>query len=163
MVWSTLLMSARSAHDSRGFSLMNSLSKLLQSLGEGGATLRCSRAVQSVPLKKLWRRMFPLTPSRSSGSRTNSCSEIYKINITQSALAGSNMADLDEDVLGVRGQPAGVGGVVGPDGLEQLLLVAAVERGLAQEHLVQQYPERPPVHRAVVLLTQKDLTAGFIH
>jgi len=68
------------------------------------------------------------------------------------------MADLDEDVLGVRGEPAGVGGVVGPDGLEQLLLVAAVERGLAQEHLVQQYPERPPVHRAVVLLTQKDLT-----
>lgn len=39
IVWSTLLMSVRSAHDSRGFSLMNSLSKLLQSLGddcEGG-------------------------------------------------------------------------------------------------------------------------------
>lgn len=34
MVWSTLLMSVRSAHDSRGFSLMNSLSKLLQSLGD---------------------------------------------------------------------------------------------------------------------------------
>lgn len=34
IVWSTLLMSVRSAHDSRGFSLMNSLSKLLQSLGD---------------------------------------------------------------------------------------------------------------------------------
>lgn len=34
MVWSTLLMSVRSAHDSRGFSFINSLSKLLQSLGD---------------------------------------------------------------------------------------------------------------------------------
>lgn len=34
IVWSTLLMSVRSAHDSRGFSLINSLSKLLQSLGD---------------------------------------------------------------------------------------------------------------------------------
>lgn len=34
IVWSTLLMSVRSAQDSRGFSLMNSLSKLLQSLGD---------------------------------------------------------------------------------------------------------------------------------
>lgn len=34
IVWSTLLMSVRSAHDSLGFSLINSLSKLLQSLGE---------------------------------------------------------------------------------------------------------------------------------
>lgn len=34
IVWSTLLMRVRSAQDSRGFSLMNSLSKLLQSLGD---------------------------------------------------------------------------------------------------------------------------------
>lgn len=34
IVWSTLLMSVPSAYDSRGFSLINSLSKLLQSLGE---------------------------------------------------------------------------------------------------------------------------------
>lgn len=34
IVWSTLLISVRSAHDSLGFSLINSLSKLLQSLGE---------------------------------------------------------------------------------------------------------------------------------
>lgn len=34
IVWSTLLMSAPSAYDSRGFSLINSLSKLLQSLGD---------------------------------------------------------------------------------------------------------------------------------
>lgn len=37
-------------------------------------------------------------------------------------------ADLDEDVLGVLGEPAGVGGVVSADGQEELLLVVAVER-----------------------------------
>lgn len=34
MFWSMLLMSALSANDSRGFSLRNSLSKLLQSYGD---------------------------------------------------------------------------------------------------------------------------------
>lgn len=34
MLWSTLFMSTRSAHDRRGFSSMNSLSKLLQSPGD---------------------------------------------------------------------------------------------------------------------------------
>lgn len=66
-------------------------------------------------------------------------------------------ADLDEDVLRVLAEPAGVGGVVGADGQEELLLVVAVERRLANEHLVQQHPERPPVHRAAVLLAQQDL------
>lgn len=67
------------------------------------------------------------------------------------------LVDLDEDVLGVLGEPAGVGGVVSADGQEELLLVVAVERRLANEHLVQQYPERPPVHGAAVLLAEQDL------
>lgn len=66
-------------------------------------------------------------------------------------------ADLDEDVLGVLGEPAGVGGVVSANGQEELLLVVAVERRLADEHLIQQHPERPPVHGAAVLLAQQDL------
>lgn len=69
----------------------------------------------------------------------------------------SRPADLDEDVLGVLGEPAGVGGVVGADGQEELLLVVAMERRLANEHLIQQHPERPPVYRAAVLLAQQDL------
>ena len=66
-------------------------------------------------------------------------------------------SDLDQDVLGVLGQPGGVGGVVSADGLEQGLLVLPMEGGLANQHLVQQHAERPPVHRTVVLLAQQDL------
>lgn len=39
MFWSMLLISALSANDSRGFSLRNSLSKLLQSKGDFWATV----------------------------------------------------------------------------------------------------------------------------
>lgn len=41
---------------------------------KGGATCLCSRAFQSVALKKLCCLMFPFTPRRSSGSLTNNCS-----------------------------------------------------------------------------------------
>lgn len=67
------------------------------------------------------------------------------------------MTDLDQNVFGVFGEPAGIEGVVCPNGLKQLLFIAAVERRLTGQHLVQQHSERPPVHRAVVLLTQQDL------
>ena len=64
---------------------------------------------------------------------------------------------LDQDVAGVLGQPAGVEGIVGADGLEQFLLVVPVKGRLANQHLVQQHPERPPVHRGAILLSQQDL------
>ena len=66
-------------------------------------------------------------------------------------------ADLDQDVLGVLGQPRGVGRVVGADGLEERLLVLPVEGRLANQHLVQQDPKGPPVDGEGVLLSQQDL------
>lgn len=68
------------------------------------------------------------------------------------------MSDLDQNVFGVFGEPARINRVVCSYGLEQLLFIAAVERRLTDQHLVQQHSERPPVHSAVVLLTQQDLT-----
>lgn len=67
------------------------------------------------------------------------------------------LTDLDQNVLGVFGEPTRIDGVVCSYGLKQLFLVAAVERRLTDEHLVQQHAERPPVHWAVVLLPQQDL------
>lgn len=75
---------------------------------------------------------------------------------------GWAVTDLDQYVLGVLTEPAGIEGVVCSYGLEQLLFVAAVERRLADEHLVEQHSKRPPVHRAVVLLTQQDLLDTYI-
>ena len=43
------------------------------------------------------------------------------------------------------------------DGCEQLLLVLAIERWLADQHLVEQDPESPPVHRLSVRLVVDDL------
>ena len=42
-------------------------------------------------------------------------------------------------------------GLLVADRPEELVLVAAVERRLAHHHLVQQDPERPPVHAVRVL------------
>lgn len=67
------------------------------------------------------------------------------------------VSDLVQDVLGVFFEPGRVGGAVHPNGQKQLLLVTAVERRLPGQHLVEQDAEGPPVHRAVVLLTQQDL------
>lgn len=44
------------------------------------------------------------------------------------------------------------------DGPEQLVLVAAAERRLADQHFVQQHAERPPVDGLIVVLT---LTFGL--
>lgn len=50
------------------------VTQLLTKVGlKGGSTFRCSRAAQSVALKKLCCLMFPFTPSRPSGSLTNNC------------------------------------------------------------------------------------------
>lgn len=73
------------------------------------------------------------------------------------------MSDLDQNVFGVFGEPARINRVVCSYGLEQLLFIAAVERRLTDQHLVQQHSERPPVHSAVVLLTQQDLTHTHTH
>lgn len=72
-------------------------------------------------------------------------------------ISEQTVSDLVQDVLSIFIKPGRVGGVVRPYGQKQLLLVAAVERRLSGQHLVQQDAEGPPVHRAVVLLTQQDL------
>lgn len=65
-------------------SVVRSAAQLHTSVGlKGGATCLCSRAFQSVALKKLCRRMFPFTPKRSSGSRTNNCSTRTNTNTTK--------------------------------------------------------------------------------
>ena len=49
MVWSTLFMRVRSAHDNMGFSLINSLSKLLTSLGDFCMDTREGRGYNAHP------------------------------------------------------------------------------------------------------------------
>lgn len=161
---------------------------------KGAGTCCCSKAFQSVLLKKLWCLMFPLVPSRSSGSLTNSwgtnaqrfshrapraiCMHLMNIqetvrisfiNLKTRSLLSflpawsylnwplKHLSDLDEYVLCSFAEPVGINGGVCPYGLKQLLFIAAVERRLTDQHLVQQHSEWPPVHRAVVLLTQQDL------
>ena len=43
------------------------------------------------------------------------------------------------------------------DGAEQVLLLVAMERGLTNQHLVQQHTETPPVTGGIVLGTAKNL------
>lgn len=70
---------------------------------------------------------------------------------------------LHQNVLCILVQPARVEGVVHADGLEKLLLILAMERGLANEHLVQEDTKGPPVHRGVVLLPQQNLPRKRSH
>lgn len=62
-----------------------------------------------------------------------------------------------QQVLSFLGDPARVVRHVHPDGLKQLILVITLERRLANQHLIHQYPKRPPVHGEGVLLSQQDL------
>ena len=55
------------------------------------------------------------------------------------------------------GQGVGVARRVVQDGVEQVVLVVAMERGLTNQHLVQQHAKRPPVHRGVVAKAFQDL------
>lgn len=66
-------------------------------------------------------------------------------------------AHLLQDILGLLGDPAGIMRRVHSDGLEKLVLVVAVEGGLANEHLVEEDSEGPPVHGEGVLLALQDL------
>lgn len=43
------------------------------------------------------------------------------------------------------------------DGLEELVLIVAMEGGLTNEHLIEKDAEGPPVHREGVLLALQDL------
>ena len=62
-----------------------------------------------------------------------------------------------EDVLGLAGEePGEVRGLV-TNGPEQLVLIAAVEGALADEHLVEEDPEAPPVDAVSVLHALDDL------
>lgn len=64
---------------------------------------------------------------------------------------------LHQNVLCILVQPARVEGVIHTDGLEKLLFILAMERGLANEHLIQEDTKGPPVNRGVVLLPQQYL------
>lgn len=66
---------------------------------------------------------------------------------------------LHQKVLGLLLEPARVEGTVHADGVEQLLLVLPVEGRLANQHLVEEHAEGPPVHGVVVLLAQQNLQA----
>ncbi len=68
-------------------------------------------------------------------------------------------ADTDQAEAGggVLVDPARVVRRVVQDAVEQVVLVVPVERRLADQHLVQQHAERPPVHRRVVLPAAQDL------
>lgn len=70
---------------------------------------------------------------------------------------------LHQNVLCILVQPARVEGVIHTDGLEKLLLILAMERGLANEHLIQEDTKGPPVNRGVVLLPQQYLPRKRSH
>lgn len=59
-----------------------------------------------------------------------------------------------QQVLGLLGDPARVVRRVHPDRLKKLVFVITLERRLADQHLVNQHSERPPVHRERVFLPQ---------
>lgn len=61
------------------------------------------------------------------------------------------------NLLRLLGQRLWVGDVVVGDGGEQLLLVLAVERRLADEHFVEQHPVSPPIHALAVRLVLNNL------
>ncbi len=63
---------------------------------KGGVSCRCSRAFQSVLLKKLCCLMFPFTPRRSSGSLTNNCSTNQQNKQTNKQGYKLHMAALDQ-------------------------------------------------------------------
>lgn len=65
---------------------------------------------------------------------------------------------LHQDVLCILVQPARVEGVIHTDGLKKLLFILPMERGLANEHLIQKDTKGPPVNRGVVLLPQQYLS-----
>lgn len=65
-------------------------------------------------------------------------------------------------VLGLLAQVLRIGHVVVRDGSEQLLLVLAVKRRLADEHLVQEDAVRPPVDRLAVRLIEDDLRGDVV-
>lgn len=58
-----------------------------------------------------------------------------------------------KQALGLLGDPPRVVRCVRPDGLKQLILIVALERWLANQHLVHQHTERPPVYWEGVLLS----------
>ena len=62
-----------------------------------------------------------------------------------------------QQLLGLLGEEAGEVGLLVADRPEQLVLVAAVEGRLADEHLVEEDTEGPPVHAVGVLHPLDDL------
>lgn len=111
-------------------------------------------------LKKGCERMFPTTPSLLVGSLSNSCQEGDFHQDSQredqhTSICGGS--DPFQQVLGLLVDPAGVMGRVHTDGLKELVFIVAMERRLANQHLVQQDSKGPPVHGEGVLLTQQDL------
>lgn len=53
--------------------------------------------------------------------------------------------------------PAGVVWSVVTDGMEQVVFIITVKWRLTNQHLVQQHPKTPPVHRRVVLRALENL------
>lgn len=64
---------------------------------------------------------------------------------------------LHQNVLGILVKPARVEWVIHTDRLEKLLFILAMERRLANKHLIQEDTKGPPVNGGVVLLPQQDL------
>lgn len=55
------------------------------------------------------------------------------------------------NVFGFLGDPTRIVWCVRSDGLEELILVITMEGGLADKHLIEEDPKRPPVHGERVL------------
>lgn len=67
---------------------------------------------------------------------------------------------LHQNVLCILIKPARVERVIHTDRLEKLFFILAVERRLANKHLIQEDTKGPPVNGGVVLLPQQYLPKG---
>jgi len=160
------MMNSLSVGVSTAGSAVNSRSKFCVSRASrrrglnGGCTSPRSRRAQSTRRKKACSRTSrapapaPALPSRLAGFFCSSCAAS---SASPARHAPSRATHALAQAHRLLAQRLGVGDVVLGDGREQLVLVLAVERRLAGQHLVEQHAERPPVHGAPVRLVEDDL------
>lgn len=72
------------------------------------------------------------------------------------------LEQLLHDVLGLLGDPARIVWRVHPDGLKEFILIITMEGRLTNEHLIEEDPKGPPVHRECVLQALQDFGGDVV-
>ena len=118
-----------------------------------------NRSSQLMSRKKSWLLMstasFSPDPSLRVGSRVNN----YRCRQSTPA-AGSDATHLLQYGHRVARHMYRIQRFIFEDGIKDFVLVFATERRLAQQHLVNQYTERPPIDCTPIALFEQDLKAN---